>query len=215
MRLFRYSSRLCLTGLVVSSFATSVLAVPLAPGEANDSIGTGGLVSGSLVHSITESFSSTYISGQLISSVWSGDRSNPYGGLTFAYQLIMDPVSEHSLAKLSLNDFGGFMVDVTTASASPGAPGTPPYAASRSLEGAGDVVGFYFPFGIGLAPGESSSLMVVRTDGQGWQPTIASVINGSVASMASLAPTAVPDGGATFALLALGASGLVIVRRKL
>ena len=199
----------------MGSVATTALAVPLLPGEAHVPIGDEGPVGGSVVHSTTESFSSTYISGQLISTAWSRDLSNPHGGLTFTYQLIMDPVSEHSLAKLSLNEFGGFAVNASTAPIGPGDPGTPPYAASRGIEGDGDVIGFYFPFGIGLAPGESSSLMVVRTDGQGWQPTIASVINGSVASMASVAPTRVPDGGATFALLALGITGLVVVRRKL
>lgn len=48
-----------------------------------------------------------------------------------------------------------------------------------------------FTFVSGLAPGSNSALLVVQTNAAFYQPTIASLIDGSVASVASLVPTAV------------------------
>src|SRR5262245_29509473 len=60
-------------------------------------------------------FASATFNGTLISTVYSGDATNPYGGLTFTYQLINNagssPVGD--IDRLTINDYAGFAVDAS------------------------------------------------------------------------------------------------------
>ncbi len=139
-------------------------------------------------------FATASYSGTLTSSVLLGDISNPFGpgALTFTYLLTNDAVSAGEIDRLTVNDYAGFLVD---ASFQVPAAGLPPTLQSRS--GSGDVVGFTFvgaPLGPGvLIPGTGSALLVVQTNAMFFAPTLASVINGQVTTVGSLAPSLVPE----------------------
>jgi hypothetical protein len=148
----------------------------------------------------------------LTSTVLSGDPTNPLGGLTFTYLITNDATSSDSIDRLTINSYTGVGVD---AGFDP-PPGVAPTLINRSVTG--DTVGFSFfgpPFGPGeLLPGSGSTLLVVRTDSPLFAPTFASVINGTVTSVASFAPTAVPE-PSSLTLLALGiVAGALRLRRR-
>ena len=139
-------------------------------------------------------FATANYSGTLDSTVILGDPSNPFGpgALTFTYRLTNDAVSLGEIDRLTINDFGGFLVD---ASYQVPAVGLAPTYMTRS--GPGDVVGFSFvgaPIGAGvLTPGLGSALLVVQTNATTFSGTLASIIDGQVTTVESLAPG--PPGG--------------------
>lgn len=193
-----------LTGLSLSLALHSASAALLPPGTATFAVGSPDPTGGALIAGgVPVPFVAPTFSGTLTSSVIAGDPSNPFGGLTFTYLVTNDPLSAHSIERLTINDFAGWLVD---ASYQTPAAGTVPVFNDRSL--VGDVVGFSFMnpmigFGI-IAPGGSSALLVLQTNAPDYQPTIASVIDGTVASVASWAP-AVPE-PSSMLLAAVGAA---------
>jgi len=174
-----------------------LIPAPLEPDPA------GGLV----LASVTSPFSSVDIQGQVISRVLSGDVSNPLGGLTFTYQIIMATISPHEVSGFSVGNYGGSQTDVSYNNVFPTAS-IAPFLVSRS-SAPGDVVRFNYIPGIGA--GQFSALMVVQTDASAYQPTLASVINSGSHLVNSLAPTQVPEPGAV-ALAVVG--GLAIFRLR-
>lgn len=164
-------------------------------------------------------FTAATFSGTLTSSVISGDTSNPYGGLTFTYLLSNDAASAHAIGRLTINDFASFLV---TANYQTPTGGQLPTLFDRS-SGPGDTVGqsFIAPiaalpgFGQGtLAPGSTSALLVLQTDAIRFQPTLASVIDGSVASVWTYAPELNVPEPSTLALAAIGFVGLIGWQRR-
>jgi hypothetical protein len=159
-------------------------------------------------------FVTATFAGTLTSTVISGDASNPYGGLTFVYQVAsVVGLPSGEIDRLTVNGYAGFLVDASYQS--PPLAGLAPTVNNR--DASGDVVGFSFiglPLGAGtLQPGMTSALLVLQTDAQLYQPTIASVIDGSVAMVASFSP-AVPEPGAlALGLFAIGAF-LLCARRR-
>lgn len=154
-------------------------------------------------------FVAASFSGTLTTTVISGDASNPYGGLTFTYLLTNDALSQHAIGRFTVNDYGGFLVDANYQS--PTASQLPTLF-DRSA-GLGDTIGqsFIAPiaalpgFGKGvLAPGSTSALFVIQTDALAYQPTIANVIDGSIASVASYAPVPVIPEPSSVALATIG-----------
>jgi len=165
-------------------------------------------VNGVLLASVTAPFASADLQGNVISEVYAGDLSNPWGGLTFTYQVTMGPNSPHAVSQFSVGYYGGFQTDVSYNNLV--VNGVNPFAMTRSA-GMGDVVRFiFFP---GIDGGAFSSLMVVQTDALNYQDTIASVINASAATVASFAPTGVPE-PALAALAVLGGALLLGLRRQ-
>jgi MYXO-CTERM domain-containing protein len=157
---------------------------------------------------LTAPYSSGTFSGTLFSVVLFGDPSNPYpGGLTFVYQLHNNAASVNVNARLTVNDWTGFLTD---ASYQIPAAGVIPTYVDRLTP---DVVGFSFlgaPFGAGpIAPGASSAFLVVQTNATTCVPTFASVIDGTTASAPTYGPAPEP---CTIALLGLG--GLALIRRR-
>ena len=162
-------------------------------------------VDATMLDIVTSPFASVDIRGQVISQVYSGDDSNPFGvsGLTFTYRIIMDALSPHAVSGFSVGNYGGFGTDVSYNNLV--AAGISPFMANRSA-GLGDVVRFtFFP---GIAHGEASALLVVQTDSRTYERTLASVINSGSAVVASFAPSEVPE-PAMAALAILG--GLAIL----
>jgi hypothetical protein len=163
-------------------------------------------------------------SGTLTSTVWRNDSSNPAGpnALTFTYLLTNDATSAHVVHRMTVGSYGTApTIFATDVSHDPGGAATAvvPTLADRTTS---DVIGFSFasvipgvPGLLGhIPPGGSSKLLVVQTDAISFAPTFASVINGTVATVASWAPlTQIPEPG-TWILGSLGVLGLVgIVRR--
>jgi MYXO-CTERM domain-containing protein len=170
-----------------------------APGEPDP---TGGVE----VANLTTPFAVPgFFSGSLTTRVISGDPSNTLGGLTFTYLLTNGTAGPNAMARLTVKDFTGFATD---ASYQVPTSGVAPAYIDRLTA---DVIGFSFS-GIGagpIFPGQSSSLLVVQTDAQGWVASTASIIDSGAITVASLGPIPEP---ATLGLAAFGA--LALVRRR-
>jgi hypothetical protein len=163
-------------------------------------------------------------SGTLTSTVWRNDATNPFGptALTFTYLLTNDAASAHVIHRMTVGSYGTAPTIFTTdVSHEPGgAAGVVPTLADRTTS---DVIGFSFasvipgvPGILGhIPPGGASKLLVVQTDAISFAPTFASVINGTVATVASWAPlTQIPEPG-TWILGSLGLVGLIGVARRM
>jgi hypothetical protein len=170
-----------------------------APGEANP---VGGTVVGTLtVPVVTPSFT-----GSLTANVIANDTTNALGGLTFTYLLSNDLTSTHPIGRMTINGFEGFSTDASYLAPT---TGRAPTLANRPVA---DVIGFSYLAGVGpgvLSPGLTSALLVIQTNAPAFQEDFASVINGFVGTVVTLAPVPEP---ATLALLTLGA--LVAFRRR-
>ena len=158
----------------------------------------GAVVSGS---GVVVPFATSGFSGTLTSTVLSGDPSNAWGGLTFTYLLTNDSVSSNALTRMTVENFTGFLTDVSYQT---GSGGIAPSLADRLTD---DVVGFSFlPTGVPtasgvLTPGSDSALLVVQTDATVYAATSAFVIDGDVVNVGSFAP--IPEPG-SFCLAVLG-----------
>jgi hypothetical protein len=193
-------------------------AVPLAAGtavpavaEPDPGIGANLLFSTGLVP-----FAAATYTGDLTSSVYNNDPSNPFGpnGLTFTYLLHNNASSAHELHRFTVSSFATFGTDV---SYSLGSLGVPPTYIDRGLPG--DVVGFNYPTPVpvflpsngSIGPGQTSTLMVIQTNAVNFSGTLASVIDGSVTMVASLAPAPIIPEPGSIVLAALSGLGLAAV----
>lgn len=155
-------------------------------------------------------YSSATIAGTVTSSVYSGDPSNPYGGLTFTYSLTMSgpPGTIDAVSELTAGGYGGFLTDVSyNLSAGEVAPSN----FSRS-SAPGDVLQFFFSNNGGIALGETSALIVVQTDASNFQEAGNGGVIDSVPSNVGLL-TPVPE-PAIGSLLGAALSLLFVFRRR-
>lgn len=164
-------------------------------------------VGGTVVASRAEPFSSPTFTGLLLTTVISGDATNPYGGLTFTYLVTNDLSSAHPLGRFTANGFDGWLTDASWQAPS---VGTTPALINRPTA---DFLGFTFLDGFGglIAPGKSSALLVIQTDAPSYVDNFASVIDGFVATVPTYSPAPEP---ATLALLTLGGLALAMRRRS-
>ncbi len=170
----------------------------------------GAVVAGPLVVNVAPAT----FQGTLTSEVLANDPTNPLGGLTFLYSVQNTSPFPGQIERLTVNSFVNFATDVDFAP--PGGPVVLPTYADRSAFG--DTIGFSFvtaPVGLGvIQPGQTSALLVVYTNAQQFQPTLASLIDGSVAQAASYAPVRVIPEPSTVILASLGGLTLLAVRRR-
>jgi hypothetical protein len=117
------------------------------------------------------------------------------------------------LHRFTVSSFAAFGTDVSYSSFS---SGVPPTFIDRGLPG--DVVGFNYPtpvpqilIGNPIGPGQTSSLMVVQTNAVNFTFTLASVIDGSVTMVASLAPAPIIPEPGSIVLAAMAGLGLAAV----
>jgi hypothetical protein len=153
-------------------------------------------------------FTALTFSGTLTSKVWTNDSSNPFGGLTFTYELSNNLSSLDAIDRFTLSRYTGFQVDASYFGA-----GIVPTEVRRT--GSGNQISFDFsgPSEGILVQGTSSPVLILQTDSAVWQVSNAGVINSSTVNVATFAPLAVPE-PATAALFLLGAVALGM-RRKI
>ncbi len=166
-----------------------------------------GIGGATLVASITDPVAAATFTGTLTSSVYVNDPANP-GGLTFTYLLSNNGPNANE--RLTVSKFTGFLTDAGYVTGA----GVVPTLIDRTTA---DVVGFDFdptPLGLGvIGTGQSGDLLIVRTNATSSQPSTASVIDGSVATVPTFAPLSVPE-PAALGMLACGAIGLLARRRR-
>jgi hypothetical protein len=207
---------LCAVSLAMQALEARAAALPanttaFAVPEPDAGISAGTVVAGG----VPVPFVAATFTGTLTSTVIAGDTSNPYGGLTFVYQVTSAVgIPSGEIDRVTVNGYAGFLVDASYQS--PPLAGLAPTINNRSASG--DVVGFSFigfPVGPGtVQPGMTSALLVLQTDAQFYQPTVASVIDGSVAMVSSFSPAVPEPGTLTLGLFGLGALMLYALRRR-
>jgi len=147
-------------------------------------------------------FTAGTFSGTLTSEAIAGDSSNPWGGLTFTYEIDNFSASSDEIARMTVSSFGLFLTDASYNSTTP-VGGLAPMSITRSANGA--VLGFNFLVP-SLSPGSASALLVIQTDSPSFVHTGASLIDGSSTTVNSLAPVPEPS---TLCLTSLGLLGLL------
>lgn len=139
-----------------------------------------------------------------------GDPANPYGGVSFYYQVIN--VGSEAAGRFTVGDFGAAPVDVTTIAAPwdgalPG--GVAPAFADRSITG--DVVGFDFLAAAQIPSAAWSEVMVVHTASTAWTTGLGAVIDNRSANVSVLVPIPIPEPGA---LMLLGVASLAVLGKR-
>jgi len=146
-------------------------------------------------------------SGTLNTTVYRNDAANPFGlnGLTFTYLLTNNATSRDSLERFVANNFTSFQVDVGINGA-----GRAPSTVDR--QPSGGAVGWDWSSVPPIAPGTSSTLLVMHTNATLFAASTDSILNTFPAVVASLGPV-VPE-PATLGAVALGGLALVVRRRS-
>jgi len=205
--MIKFAFRFCLVACA-ASIATQAWAKPMLPGQSALAVTEIDPLGGVVVAGPSASpLVGTAFTGTLTTTVIQGDASNPFGGLTFVYQVANSPHSADGIVRLPVTGYGNWLTDM---SFQPGL-GLPPTAMDRSLTG--DVVGYSFvgpPVGpTVLLPGTVSELLIVQTDAAAWTTTTGNGIEGIISTGPIYVPT-IPE-PATLALLF---GGLVLLLRR-
>lgn len=201
-----------------ASLSVSVAsAVPLIPGSASpmvleaEPIGATLVASTNVTFNGVDFFGNIKFTGNLLSQVWSGDTSNPFGGLTFTYLLSNNASSPDAMGRLTLSSFSGHLTDVSF-----NGPGVVPLNTVRSS--GGDQIDFNLlsplNFAHNLVPGASTPTLILQTDSLVYNIGNASIINSGVANAVALVPTTVVPEPTSLALAGLGLLALALRRKS-
>ena len=199
---------LCLSACSLAPRAVASI-YTLSPGGNITATASAFPVGGTAVDSTSYTFSSSTIDGTVISTVYSGDTSNPYHGLTFTYLLMLSGASTDSASEMTVGSYGGFMTDVSYNPSSDG--GVAPSNFTRSTTGSGSTLRFLWSNGGGILPGENGALVVVQTSATSFGTAPGGVIDSQTVNISVLAPVPEPEIGS---LVAMGLGALFIFRRR-
>lgn len=197
MKIFRFPCLAALAALALGGLAAAPAhALPLLAGSVlipADGSGADPSDGVTLASSSTGFIVAGAFSGTLTTEVIAGASSNPLGGLTFLYQVSNDGAAgPNSIGRMSLASMAGFVIDASYDPASGVAP------ASIDRNPSGDVIGYNFvptpidPLAGFLAPGNSSTLLILHTDAPTYRAAVASLIDGGVITVPTFGP-AVPE----------------------
>lgn len=185
----------------------------LLPGTVVSPLGGGpGVSAGStLLFSTNVPWAGPRSSGFLISDVYSNSANNPYGGLTFTYQLFLDASSTSGEGTLALSSFAGFTnIDVTYNVNTPGDIFNYANRSQASTDGGSDVNFVYY---VEMLPGANSPVVDIDTGATTWFVTTASVIDSiAVPNITTVGPVLTPiptPEPSTMALMAAGSLGML------
>lgn len=186
----------------VVSAASPARAALLSPGDSFAP--PTGLLGGTLLDTLVSPFSHANFTGTLSSYVYGSDPNNPYGGLTFAYQVANGPAENggHDLRELITTSWGATITDVAYVSGS----GVAPTVVDRLNPGA---IRWQFL----VPPVDNSALLVVHTDviPHEWEHHTRNIIRqGGEAEAESLG---LPEPSSSL-LLAVGAAVTLFRRRR-
>jgi hypothetical protein len=203
MRLTRFSTCVALT---IALLAATAEAATLAPGTLLTPVpAEAEPVGGVVLATQTSPFVSTTYTGELVSTVIQNDTSNALGGLTFTYEL-RNLTGTHSINRLSINGWDGFLTDVSASSPVPAGRVVPAYA---DREASGTSIGFSWvaaPIGSGaVGPSQTSATLVIQTNSPVFVPTSAFVLDGFPAGMLAFAPVPEPS------TVVLAGTGLALI----
>jgi hypothetical protein len=151
-------------------------------------------------------FNTGTLEGTVTSSVYSGDTSNPNGGLTFTYLLSLFNTGTDSSSEMTVGGYKGFLTDVSYNTGGAMAPST------FTRSGDGNVVRFVWGGG-GLPSGDTGDLVVVQSSASNYQVGQGAVIDSLAGDVWILTPTAVPEPGVGV-LLTGGLGALVVFLRR-
>ena len=211
------SRTVCVAAVAFCAAVAPTHALPLGAGGSG--VPTPSTVpTSALLGTVVDTFAvNSILTGTVTTRVYDVDLLyNPLGGLTFTYDIVLDsnPPNDDALARMSLEDWGGFdadarqFVDLGEYAA---------VSADRSL--GEDVIGFDFGT-LGLpstfvGPATSATL-ILASDALSFRLSDANFIDGGVDTADTYAPQllSVPEGGATLVLMGAALSGLAMARRK-
>lgn len=195
----------------IATLSNLAVAAPLLPGPTSTAavINENNPVGGTVLSSLPATFATANYTGTLTSTVIQGDTSNPYGGLTFTYQLTNDVPSLNAIQRIIIPGFSGYATDVSYKF------GTGTVAPSKvDRVNAGSIGWAFNGDGLGvIAPGATTELLVIQTNALSFFSPQANITNGAISSVSTFAPAgAITPEPAT--LVGLAGAGLVLGRRR-
>lgn len=195
----------CAGAMFLSSSAMATLLAPgatVAPGATASPAGAALVIDSNLQP--FASVDGTSFSGTLRTRVYTADAGNPFGANALTFTFLLTNNGPDALERLVTINYSGYQTDVGINQAL--VPGAGPLSVDRAANG--KVLGWDYTGGPGIGAGGNSTLLVVHTNAVLFVPVNNSVINGSVATVASFGPAPIPE-PASIGLAGVALLGLV------